>query len=302
MAVAEAAVEQAQHDLERTTITAPFPAHVLDRMADLGSEISASDEVAQLVCVAEYWIVASVPDLQAALDPSSPSGDEQGSQVFVHHEAAWGEGRRREGRVKSLIGTLDRTTRLGRVLVTVKDPLAREPDPEHPDRPALIVGSIVEVRIQATPLEDVVRIDRAHLRKDDTVWVMKDGKLEIRPVDVAFEDPDHAYLRGGLEAGELVVKTNLATVAADAPLRTEATRRPIRTPERTSRERPPGRTSRDLPATTPPTSTAPSRGWRGTPSPPTSSCCSCWAAGSGWPSTSRRRSSRTSSSTSSRSR
>jgi hypothetical protein len=188
-------------------------------MADLGSEISASDEVAHLVCVAEYWIIASVP-VSKLRWVRLPSGDEQGSQVFIHHEAAWGEGRRREGRVKSLIGTLDRTTRLGRVLVTVKDPLARAPDPEHPDRPALIVGSLVEVRIQGTPLEDVVRIDRAHLRKDDTVWVMKDGKLEIRPVDVAFEDPDHAYLRGGLEAGELVVETNLATVAADAPLRT----------------------------------------------------------------------------------
>ncbi len=218
--VAEAAIEQAQHDLDRTTITAPFPAHVLRRMADLGSEISASDEVAHLVCVAEYWIIASVP-ISKLRWVRLPSGTEEGSRVFVHHDAAWGEGRRREGRVKSLIGTLDRTTRLGRVLVTVKDPLARKPDPEHPDRPALIVGSLVEVRIQGTPLEDVVRIQRAHLRQGDTVWVNKDGKLDIRPVDVTFEDPDYAYLRSGLDAGELVVTTNLATVAADAPLRIE---------------------------------------------------------------------------------
>ena len=150
-----------------------------------------------------------------------PDGKQQGSQVFVHHDAAWGKGRRREGRVRSLIGTLDRSTRLARVVVAVKDPLARKPDPQHPDRPPLIVGSLVEVRIQAQALPQVIRIDRAHLRKNDTVWVMKDGTLDVRKVEVAFEDPTYAYLRSGLEAGERVVTTNLATVKAGAALRTE---------------------------------------------------------------------------------
>ena len=55
---------------------------------------------------------------------------------------------------------------------------------------------------------------------------MKDGKLDIRKVDVVFQDPDHAYLRSGLEAGERVVTTNLSTVAQDAPLRTEGAQAP----------------------------------------------------------------------------
>ena len=110
-------------------------------------------------------------------------------------------------------------TRLARVLVTVKDPLARVPDPDHPDRPTLIVGSLVEARIQAEALDHVVKIDRGQLRKGDTVWVMKDGALDIRKVEVAFQDPDHAYIRAGLEGGERIVTTNLATVAKDAPLR-----------------------------------------------------------------------------------
>jgi RND family efflux transporter MFP subunit len=223
MDVAQAAIDQARNDFERTTIIAPFEAHVLRRMADEGSEVSTSVEIAQLVGVEEYWIVASVP-ISKLRWIRFPTENEEGSQVFVHHDAAWGKGRRREGRVKSLIGTLDRTTRLARVVVAVKDPLARKPDPRHPDRPALIVGSLVEVRIQAEALRQVTRIDRAHLRKNDTVWVMKDGKLDIRKVQVAFEDPDHVYLRSGLEAGERVVHTNLATVKAGAALRTEGVR------------------------------------------------------------------------------
>ena len=40
-------------------------------------------------------------------------------------------------------------------------------------------------------------------------------------VEVVFEDPGHAYLGEGLEAGERIVTTNLATVKAGSSLRTE---------------------------------------------------------------------------------
>ena len=40
--------------------------------------------------------------------------------------------------------------------------------------------------IAATPLQGVIRLDRAYLRQDDTVWVMEDGKLRIREVAVLF--------------------------------------------------------------------------------------------------------------------
>ncbi len=220
MDVVQAAIDQARHDFERTTIKAPFEAQVLRRMADKGSEVSTGTEIAHLVGVEAYWVIASVP-LSKLRWIRFPKGDERGSTVYVHHDAAWGKRRRRVGHVKSLIGTLDRATRLARVLVVVEDPLARQPDPERPDRPALIVGSLVEVRIQGEPLTQVAKISRAHLRKDSTVWVMRDGKLDIRKVGVVFQDPDHAYLHTGLEAGEQVVTTNLSTVAKDAPLRTE---------------------------------------------------------------------------------
>ena len=159
-------------------------------------------------------------DLESALDAAAALRERGLPSIFTllgEHVKLQDEA---EDVTQHFIGTLDRTTRLGRVLVSVKDPLVREPDPERPDRPPLIVGSLVEVRIEAEPLADVIRIKRDHLRQNDTVWVKQDGKLQIRAVDIAFEDPEHVYLRGGLEDGELIVKTNLATVAADAPLRT----------------------------------------------------------------------------------
>ena len=90
------------------------------------------------------------------------------------------------------------------------------------DGPPLMIGSFVEALIEAEPLTDVIRLDRDYIRDDDTVWVMEDGALRIRSVEVIFRDADHAYIASGLEPGARVVTTDLSTVVEGAPLRTDA--------------------------------------------------------------------------------
>jgi len=212
---AEAEVEQARLDLERTTILAPFDAQILTRSVNVGSQVAPGDELGRLVGVDEYWILASVPIRQLQwID--FPEGDRAGARVLVRHNTAWAPGVTREGRVARLIGNVDERSRLARVLVSVPDPLATETD-----GPPLILGTIVQARIEARPLEGVTRLDREHLRQDDTVWVMADGGLDIREVEVDFRDAEHAYISAGLEAGEDIVTTSLATVTPGLPLRRE---------------------------------------------------------------------------------
>lgn len=103
---------------------------------------------------------------------------------------------------------------MSRVLVTVPDPLARESA-----APPLILDTVLEVRIEGRMLPDVIRLDRGHLRGENTIWVMDDGKLSIREVTVLFQSPTYAYIAEGLESGEQVVTTNLATVAEGVALR-----------------------------------------------------------------------------------
>ena len=113
-----------------------------------------------------------------------------------------------------MIGTLDQQSRLARVLITVTDPLGLESDVLP-----LILRSLIETEIAGRPIEDVVRLSRRHVREKDTVWVMKDGKLEIRETEVVFRDAEFAFIRTGLERGEEVVTTTLATVATGVGLR-----------------------------------------------------------------------------------
>ncbi len=220
VASAKAAWDQAKLDLERAKVRAPFAAQVLTRDADLGSRVSPGDDLGHLVGVETYWIVANVP-LKSLRWVDLGKGDARGAVASIRNRAAWPEGTYRTGRVLRLIGSLDQTTRLAKVLIEVKDPLALETKDENV--PPLILDAIVEVRITSRPLEDVVQLARDHLRMGDTVWTMEpDGTLRIRPVEVIFRNEGHAYIRAGLPADARVVTTNLATVVNGAPLRTGA--------------------------------------------------------------------------------
>lgn len=213
---ARADVRQSELDLDRTTIEAPFDAHVLGRDVNLGSQVSPGTPLGRLVGLDTYWIEATLPvrELQWL---TVPEGETPGSRVAVRNRNAWPEGATREGAVFRLIGALEGETRLARVLVAVDDPLARDTDEPLP---RLMLGEYVSASIEGRELTDVVRLERDYIRENDSVWLMTDGRLEIRPVSVVFEDDRFAYIDEGLSEDDQVVTTRLATVQEGLRLRT----------------------------------------------------------------------------------
>jgi RND family efflux transporter MFP subunit len=210
---AKASVERAKLDLERSRVVAPFDAQIITRNVNVGSQVSPGDELAQLVGIQEYWIMAAVP-VRSLQWIQFPDQDEAGSQVILRNPDSWPPGTELYGRVERMIGSLDQQTRLARVLITVPDPLGTESG-----KPPLILQTLIETAIVGRPIEDVVRLDREYVRDQDTVWVMSDGKLEIRQAEIVFRDADFAYISSGLEDGDEVVITTLSTVADGVNLR-----------------------------------------------------------------------------------
>jgi RND family efflux transporter MFP subunit len=212
---AEAAVEQAQLNLQRTSITAPFDAHILQRDVNVGSQVAPGDRLGRLVGLDTYWVEATVP-VSKLRWLRMPDNGETGARVRVRNRTAWPEGEYREGRLFRLVGSLEEDTRLARVLIEVPDPLARE---GNADRPRLLLGSYVEAQIRTERLDDVVRLNRDYVRDGETVWLMEDGTLRIRDVNVLFRDATHAYIDEGIDEETRVVTTNVSTVRDGAPLR-----------------------------------------------------------------------------------
>ena len=245
VSAAKAAVERATLDLERTSVFAPFDAQVLTRSVNTGSQVGPGDELGQLIGLDEYWIMATVPvrnlrwvqfpnearpsemseefaasavgvGEESAEDNGSTmdNGSALGSKVILRNVDAWGANTSREARVSKLIGTLDQQSRLARVLITVDDPLGLKSD-----APPLILNTLLQTEIEGRKIENAFRLEREYVRDQETVWIMKDDQLEIRAVEIAFQDAQFAYIQDGLEDGDQVVITSLATVAEGVGLR-----------------------------------------------------------------------------------
>lgn len=216
---AEAAVERAELDLQRTTVRAPYDAHILSRNANLGSLVSPGDNLGRLVGVDHYWVITTVP-LSRLRWLNFPESGQKGSEVIIRNRTAWEPGEHRIGRLYRLVGALEEQTRLARIIVEVEDPLNfLQPGQE---RPPLMIGAFVEVEIPAEKIENAIRLNRDYLRKGNTVWVMAGDSLQIRNPEILLTDATHAYITGGLVEGDLIVKTNLTTVVEGARLRSES--------------------------------------------------------------------------------
>jgi len=213
VAAAQAALEQAQLNLQRTEIKAPFNAQIQSLAVNLGSQISSGEALAQLVGTDTFWVEATLPVSQLAwLD--GPSSDRP-KDVTIQDQLAWPDQQSRTGSVLSVMGQVDNSTRMAQVLLSVDDPLGREND----NLPKMTVGSFVAVQMPIKTLNDVAKIERQHVRKNDTLWLMKDQKLAIKKLKILFRDAQHVYVKEGLSAGEQVVTTDISRVTEGAALR-----------------------------------------------------------------------------------
>ena len=222
VAVAKAAVAKAQLDLERTVVRSPFTALVLEKSADLGSQLSVQSAIATLVAVDEFWIQLSVPLAALAwLEIPGVTG-EQGSKVKIISGTA-DRGVRRYGTVLRLLADIEEQGRMARLLVSVADPL----DFNQPtgQRSPLLLGEYVEVKILGRMLPVTFKVPRFAVHNGNQVWLAQQGQLQVRNVEIVWRDQDFLYIsaaqHGGLSAGEQLIVSDLAAAVPNLPLRIE---------------------------------------------------------------------------------
>ena len=212
LASAKAAQRQAQLNLERTQVQAPFDAVVLSKAVDVGAQVSTQTALGQLAGTDEYWVEATLParDLHWLKLPATP--EEQGSpaRLRVQGNSEW------HGYIKKLDAQLEERGRLAQVLVAIPNPLA-----PSKDRMPLILGSHVEVEIEGAILDDVFVLPRSAYHEGQSVWIMNgENRLEIREVEPIWSNADVVVIREGLQEGEQLVVSDLAVPAPDLLLRT----------------------------------------------------------------------------------
>lgn len=211
IASAEANLIKAGLDLERTEIRAPFDGRVLRQIVDLGQVVGTNAQLAEFysVGVAEVRLPIANKDLAFIDLPDSGNiGADAATKAMLYSELADGAGW--EGRVVRTEAAIDDTARQLHVLVHVENPFTSDKARRVP----LKIGQYVTASIEGRLLEGVYVIPSSALYQNSYVYVVEDGTLQRRDVEIAWSDVDKAIVATGIQNGDELVTTLLGQVTS----------------------------------------------------------------------------------------
>jgi len=205
---AEAQLADAQLDLDRTVVIAPFDGRVRTESVDVGQYISAGQSFADIYATDAVEVDVSISTRQALLIEdlwgSSPTGKipatvraEFGDQVF-----SW------DGYVENASGALDPTTRTVEVVVRVPNPFD-----VADDRPPLLVGAYARATIEGRRPGTYFAVPRPALRNGSSVWVVDaEQRVSSTPVEIIQEVEDTVFLRADVAPGTRIIVSDLTVM------------------------------------------------------------------------------------------
>ncbi|MCP3890329.1 MAG: efflux RND transporter periplasmic adaptor subunit [Desulfobulbaceae bacterium] len=205
----EAKLKQAELELSRTDITAPFNGVVLSRSVEVGSRVSQATVLAKLVGTDEFWVKLTIPldQLQWLNIPIHSS--QTGSKVRIYLQNKTAAKLFRKGTVIRLGAGLEQDGRMAVVYVRVKDPLSLQA--QNKNEPRLLLDSFVTAEIDGRIFTDIAVIPRDLLRENNSVWLLSDDNtLEIRKVKIAARSRGQIFIESGLVSGERLISSTVA--------------------------------------------------------------------------------------------
>ena len=206
---AEADLQKAQRDLERTRIKLPYDGLVRTKQADIGQYVAPGTPLGVTfnIDTAEIRLPLSAADvsyldLPSATDPAN----KEKLQVFLTTENSGIEGRWQAEIIRTE-GVIDEKSRVTYAVAQVVDPYGVLGQGHQTE---LKVGTFVRAEIQGLRANNVFKLPRSVLRPDNTVLVANtERKLEIRQVNVLRAEPRTVYIRDGIVDGDMVITTTL---------------------------------------------------------------------------------------------
>jgi RND family efflux transporter MFP subunit len=210
--------DMARLHLERCVVRAPFTGRISELQVQRDEYVAPGRKLFTLVDDADLEVEVSLDSRDAVRWLRfRPAGDNSG-WFGLPEEAScsvtWTEDENVRGS-----GSLDRVVRFDpttRTLV-VAVRLARGQDAAFP----LVAGMFCRVTIQGAPLDRVFVLPRQAVSFEGIVYVVRNGRLHSRRVEVAREQDSRVLVTGGLEDGETVILTRLENPLENTLVRVE---------------------------------------------------------------------------------
>jgi len=199
--------EQAQQNLERTEIRAPFDGLVRTENVAIGQFISRGEVIASIYASDAVEVRLPIADRQLAFlnIPVTQRGELPLAiqpEVVLTTEYA-GQQLRWVGKIVRTEAEIDLSSRMVQLVARV---------PTVAGLPPLTVGLFVDAQIAGRTVDNVVVLPRSALRNSGEVLIVDaDDKIRFRAVDQLRLYQDNVLIEGGLEPGERVCLSPLQT-------------------------------------------------------------------------------------------
>ena len=226
LATAEARVEtalaflrQAERDLEKTRVRAPYVGRVLKKQADISHVVAAGTPLAEIYAVDYVEIRLPLRNSELPfinLPENYRLGNSvQGTLPSVSIRSSLAPGHQWQGRIVRTEGAIDEASRQLHVVAQVDDPYA----PNAQGRPPLKIGEYVTATIAGRVLADALVIPSKTIYQGSYVYIVENSFLQRREVDIAWQDGTSALVRTGLKGGDLLVLNPLGRVSSGISVR-----------------------------------------------------------------------------------
>lgn len=203
---ANAQLAMAELKLERTAISLPFDAMIAGDAADLGQYMAIGQRLATAWGIDAFEVEVLLDgddvawlELFPALGALAGRSDGDRIPADVRADLAGGT-HTWTGYVTRTVGQVDLVSRRVPVVVEIPRPLE-----VSGGRPLLLPGAFVEVRIPGKTLNRAMAVPLEAVRRGNRIWIVEDGRMAVRPVEIVRTDAAYAYVTSGLPDGALVV-------------------------------------------------------------------------------------------------
>jgi len=198
---AEASLQRANLDLERTVLRAPFAGILTEKNVDLGQFLNRGAKVGTFYSteVLEVRLPLTNRDI-AQFDLKGLQGGNKQYEVrltgqFANKESTW------PARLVRTEGIIDVKNR---ILYVVAE-LSGEELFSNEDGTPITIGQFVSAEIEGRSFKNVVKLPRESLRQGNQVLVVdKDHKLRTRMVDVLETNSEYIVIASGVKEGDIV--------------------------------------------------------------------------------------------------
>ncbi|MDH3336999.1 MAG: efflux RND transporter periplasmic adaptor subunit [Gammaproteobacteria bacterium] len=211
---AQSGLRKAQLDLERTKIVAPFAGRVLRKFVDLGQVVSANTQLAEIYATdtVEIRLPLRNRDLPYIDLPESfrfaSVAPEDELPVVIRSDLmgpnSW------EARLVRTEGAIDESARQLHVIAEIEDPFGKASEGHNP----LKIGQYVTAEMPGRTVSDAVVIPNNTIYQGSYVYVVDDGILRRKDIEVAWQNDSEAIIAGSLQVGDELVLTPLGQVTS----------------------------------------------------------------------------------------